>query len=154
MMPYTDKHWQTFFNQSGHQQYASDERFTKISARTKYIAELYELAGQIVCAHPTQFWLDFCDTHEIPAAAANRLEDLESDPHLKSVDFFADIEDDGKHYRFVRSPIKMKHSQVAPAMAPRLGEHTRQELLKAGLSAETIEAMIANGSARQHHKNH
>ncbi len=40
MMPYTDKHWQTFFKESGHPQYAVDERFTKISARTKYIASL------------------------------------------------------------------------------------------------------------------
>jgi len=87
MMPYTDKHWQTFFKESGHPEYAVDERFTKISARTQYIAELYELAGLIVSKQPTSFWLDFCDTHEIPAAAANRLQDLEADPHLKSVGF-------------------------------------------------------------------
>jgi crotonobetainyl-CoA:carnitine CoA-transferase CaiB-like acyl-CoA transferase len=151
MMPYTDKHWQTFFEESGHPQYAVDERFTKISARTKYIAELYELAGQIVSKHPTSYWLDFCDTHEIPAAAANLLEDLESDPHLKSVGFFTDIQNDkGHQYRFTRSPIRMEHSAVEPAMAPRLGEHTRAELLGAGLSAEHVEQMIARGAAKQH----
>jgi crotonobetainyl-CoA:carnitine CoA-transferase CaiB-like acyl-CoA transferase len=151
MMPYTDKHWQTFFKESGHPQYAVDERFTKISARTKYIAELYELAGQIVSKHPTAFWLDFCDTNEIPAAAANRLQDLESDPHLKSVGFFTDIQNDqGHQYRFIRSPVRMEHSSVEPAMAPRLGEHTRAELLGAGLSAEHIDQMLARGAAKQH----
>ncbi len=153
MMPYTDKHWQTFFRQSGHAECATDERFTSIGARTTHIAALYELAGQIVEAHPTAFWLDFCDRYEIPAAAANRLEDLESDAHLKSVGFFADIEDDtGKQYRFTRSPIRMEHSNVEPSMAPRLGEHTRQELIKAGLSADAVDGMIAKGSARQHVK--
>ena len=151
MMPYTDKHWQTFFKESGHPQYATDERFTKISSRTKYIAELYELAGQIVFKHPTSYWLDFCDTHEIPAAAANRLEDLESDPHLKSVGFFTDIQNDkGHQYRFTRSPIRMAHSSVEPAMAPRLGEHTRAELMGAGLSAEHVDQMIERGAAKQH----
>ncbi len=151
MMPYTDKHWQTFFTQSGHPEYAVDERFTKISARTKYIAELYELAGQIVSGQPTAFWLEFCDTHEIPAAAANRLQDLESDAHLKSVGFFTDLKNDkGHQYRFTRSPIRMQHSTVAPAMAPRLGEHTRAELLNAGLSAEHIEQMLTRGAAKQH----
>ena len=151
MMPYTDKHWQTFFTQSGHPEYAMDERFTKISARTKYIAELYELAGQIVSGQPTAFWLEFCDTHEIPAAAANRLQDLESDAHLKSVGFFTDLKNDkGHQYRFTRSPIRMQHSTVAPAMAPRLGEHTRAELLNAGLSAEHIEQMLMRGAAKQH----
>jgi crotonobetainyl-CoA:carnitine CoA-transferase CaiB-like acyl-CoA transferase len=151
MMPYTDKHWQTFFSQSGHPEYAEDERFTKISARTKHIAELYELAGQIVARHPTAFWLEFCDKHEIPAAAANRLQDLESDAHLKSVGFFTDIQNDkGHQYRFTRSPIRMEHSSVEPAMAPRLGEHTRAELLSAGLSAEHIEQMFIRGAAVQH----
>lgn len=151
MMPYTDKHWQTFFIQSGHPEYASDVRFTKISARTQYIAELYELAGQIVSRQPTAFWLEFCTLHEIPAAAANRLQDLESDAHLKSVGFFTDVEDNhGRQYRFTRSPIRMEHSSVAPAMAPRLGEHTREELIKAGLSAERVDQMIQRGAAKQH----
>ena len=151
MMPYTDKHWHTFFSQSGHPEYAIDARFTKISARTQFIAELYELAGQIVSKHPTAFWLAFCDEHEIPAAAANRLEDLESDAHLTSVNFFTDIKNDkGHHYRFTRSPIRMAHSSVEPTMAPRLGEHTRQELLKAGLSANQVDALLARGAAKQY----
>ena len=151
MMPYTDKHWQTFFSQSGYPQFAADERFTTISKRTLHIAELYELAGEIVSKHPTSHWLAFCDKHEIPAAAANKLEDLESDPHLQSVGFFANIQNDaGHHYRFTRSPIRMEHSHVDPAMAPRLGEHTRQTLIDGGLSAEIVDKMLASGAARQH----
>ena len=151
MMPYTDKHWQTFFSQSGYPEHAADERFKTISQRTLHIAALYELAGQIASRQPTSYWLDFCDQHEIPAAAANKLEDLESDPHLKSVGFFADIRNDAGHqYRFTRSPIRMDHSRVEPAMAPRLGEHTRQELIGAGISAEIVDKMLASGAARQH----
>ena len=151
MMPYTDKHWWTFFSETGHPELAIDPRFTSISLRTRHIATLYELAGKIVANQPTRFWLDFCDTHQIPAAAANRLEDLESDPHLTSVGFFNDIEDDtGNTYRFTRNPIRMENSQVPPTMPPRLGEHTRDELLKAGLSAESIEALLSTGAAQQH----
>jgi hypothetical protein len=44
----------------------------------------------------------------------------------------------------------MEHSRVDPVMAPRLGEHTRQELINAGLSAELVDKMLASGAAKQH----
>lgn len=153
MMPYTDKHWQTFFNASGHPEHASDPRFTTISQRTTHIAELYALAGQIVSGKPTSHWLAFCDHHQIPAASVNRLSDLENDPHLNSVDFFADVQDDsGRTYRFTRSPIRLEKSVVAPALPPRLGEHTENILASAGLDPASIRALIDQGAAIQHTK--
>ena len=37
MMPYTDKHWWTFFSETGHPELAIDPRFTSISLRTRSI---------------------------------------------------------------------------------------------------------------------
>lgn len=148
MMPYTDAHWQRFFNETGHTDLATDTRFTDITERTKHIEDLYALVGQIVATHHTAYWLELCQRLEIPAAPVNRLDDLEQDPHLQSVDFFVPVTSAAGHqYRFTRNPVRLQRSHVAPAMPPRLGEHTREVLQQAGFSANDIGQLLASGSA-------
>ncbi|OZI38502.1 CoA transferase [Bordetella genomosp. 10] len=139
MMPYTDSHWQRFFTHSGREDLAADPRFADIAARTRHIDTLYALTGEIVAGRDTAHWLALCRQLEIPAAPINRLEDLPDDPHLRSVGLFVDVDDGhGQAYRYVRSPVRLADSKVAPAMAPRLGEHTREVLREAGLSEAAI----------------
>ncbi len=151
VMPYTDRHWQLFFKAAGYDNHANDPRFTTIEARTEHIAFVYETLGNIIKTQTTAYWLGLCETNQIPAAAVNRLEDLENDPHLKSVGMFQDVDDElGNTYRFVRNPVTMQSSKVAPALAPRLGQHTEMILREAGLSDQTIAAMIETGAATQY----
>ncbi|WP_241137181.1 CaiB/BaiF CoA transferase family protein [Achromobacter xylosoxidans] len=148
LMPYTDAHWQRFFTETGHPELASDARFADIAARTRHIEELYERVGGIVVHRDNAYWLALCQRLEIPAAPINRLEDLEQDPHLRSVDFFVPLQSEsGNHYQFVRNPVRLQRSQVAPAMPPRLGEHTRQVLRQTGLDADRIEHLLSSGAA-------
>ncbi len=142
MMPYTDGQWQRFFTHSGRPDLAADERYTTIAARTRHIESLYALAGEIVAARNTAYWLALCQELEIPAAPVNRLEDLPADPHLRSVGLFVDVDDGrGNLYRYARSPVRLAESKVAPAMAPRLGEHTQEVLREAGLTDARIAAL-------------
>ncbi|MFC4277802.1 CaiB/BaiF CoA transferase family protein [Achromobacter aloeverae] len=144
MMPYTDVHWQRFFAHSGRADLAADTRFKDIAARTRHIEILYALTGEIVARRDTAHWLALCRELEIPAAPVNRLEDLPDDPHLRSVGLFVDIDDGhGQAYRYTRNPVRMADSDVAPAMAPRLGEHTREVLREAGLSEAAIAELAA-----------
>ena len=150
LMPYTDAHWRDFFNAAGRPDLAQDPRFADISARTRHIETLYELQAGLVAAHDTAYWLALCERLQIPAAPVNRLEDLETDPHLASVDFFVPLESaSGSHYRFPRNPVRLQHSHVPPAMPPRLGEHTRNVLAEAGLSPAAVDALLDTGAARQ-----
>lgn len=152
LMPYTDAHWRGFFIAAGRPDLAEDPRFADISARTRNIEALYELQAGIVAAHDTAYWLALCERLEIPAARINRLQDLEHDPHLQSVDFFVPLESAcGSRYRFVRNPVRMQHSQVPPAMPPRLGEHTREVLRQAGLDDARIDALLETGAACDAH---
>jgi len=145
MMPYTDAHWQRFFVHAGRDDLAADPRFADITARTRHIETLYALAGEIVAGHDTAHWLALCQRLEIPAAPVNRLEDLPEDPHLRSVDFFAEVQSDsGAAYRYTRSPVRLADSRVTPAMAPRLGQHTAQVLREAGLDDAAIAALAPN----------
>jgi crotonobetainyl-CoA:carnitine CoA-transferase CaiB-like acyl-CoA transferase len=149
LMPYTDAHWRDFFMAADRPDLAEDPRFADISARTRHIGELYELQAEIVAARDTAYWLDLCDRLEIPAAPINRLQDLESDPHLQSVDFFVPLESaSGSRYRFPRNPVRLQHSHVPAAMPPRLGEHTRDVLRQAGLDEALIAELLETGAAR------
>lgn len=150
MMPYTDTHWRVFFNETGHPGYAEDARFCDISSRTRHIETLYEIAGGIVSQRDTAHWLALCARVEIPAAPINRLQDLENDPHLQSVNFFTSVQSDSGHrYRYTRNPVTMQRSQVAPQMAPTLGAHTREVLIAAGIDEDELTALFASGGAQE-----
>lgn len=149
LMPYTDAHWRDFFIAADRRDLAEDARFADISARTRHIETLYELQAGIVARHDTAYWLALCERLEIPAAPVNRLQDLETDPHLRSVDFFVALESaSGSHYRFPRNPVRLQHSHVPATMPPRLGEHTRDVLREAGLDEAHISALLEAGAAR------
>ena len=148
IMPYTDSHWKSFFVGTGNEAIALDPRFSNIAARTDHIDQLYELLSRIMRQRSTCDWLDFCRRVEIPATRINSLDDLEQDPHLKSVNLFVDVRDTEQNaYRYVRSPVRMEGSNIAPTMPPRLGQHTCEVLLEAGLSNAQISAMLASKAA-------
>lgn len=152
LMPYTDAHWRNFFIATGRSDLAEDARYADIAARTRHIETLYELLAGIVAGHDTAYWLALCERLEIPAAPVNRLQDLETDPHLQSVDFFVPLESaSGSRYRFPRNPVRLQHSHVPPAMPPRLGEHTLAVLRQAGLAEADIAALVQTGAARDAH---
>ena len=151
ILPYTTAHWKLFFEHAGHPELASDPRFQDIASRTRHIAELYEIAGEIVARRDTAHWLELCKRLEIPAAPVNRLEDMEHDPHLKAVGLFPTVHgDDGSVCRLVRNPVRLADSEVPMRMPPSLGEHTLEVLAEAGLDADAIGRLVGSGAARTH----
>jgi crotonobetainyl-CoA:carnitine CoA-transferase CaiB-like acyl-CoA transferase len=149
MMPYTTQHWQRFFNEVGEPAMASDPRFADMAARTRHIGELLELAGRFVARGTTAQWLATCERLEIPAAPISRLDDLPDDPHLVATGFFTELEDARMGtVRFPGVPVKFNGTRAPVGMPPRLGEHTRQSLEAAGLSAAQVEQLITDGAAR------
>ncbi|MBF5004615.1 CaiB/BaiF CoA transferase family protein [Diaphorobacter caeni] len=142
MMPYTNQHWQRFFEAVGQPAMASDERFANQAARTRHIDTLLDLLGSFVKQRNTAHWLEVCERLEIPAAAVARLEDLQSDPHLRATDFFVSLQDEAMgEVRFPRSSVRMDGQQAPIGMPPRLGEHTAELLKQAGLGDAAIAAL-------------
>lgn len=149
MMPYTTQHWQRFFAEVGAPQLADDPRFADMAARTRHIGELLALAGGFVERGTTAHWLSTCERLEIPAAPVTRLADLPEDPHLAATGFFQELDDPHMgRLRFPGVPVKFDGQRPPVGMPPRLGEHTRASLAAAGLPAEAVERLIADGAAR------
>lgn len=148
MMPYTTAHWQRFFTEMGRPDLAADPRFADIAQRTQHIEALLELASGFVAQHPTAWWIATCERLEIPAAPVARLEDLPSDPHLAETGFFEQVDDPAMGaMRFPAVPVRFDGQRPPIAVPPRLGEHTRAQLARAGLPPADIDALIASGGA-------
>ncbi|AOY95681.1 CoA transferase [Cupriavidus sp. USMAA2-4] len=148
MMPYTDAHWRDFFTAAGRPDLAADARFADIGARTRHIETLYELTGEIVRSRTTAAWLALCESLQIPVAKVNGLDELPDDPHLQATGFFSRLQDPALGtLRFPGAPVRFDGERGAVGMPPRLGEHTRAELLAAGLDAAQLEALVRSGAA-------
>lgn len=146
-MPYTDLHWQRFFVEAGRPDLVADARFTSIAARTTHIAQLYEIAAQVIAGRASADWLATFGRLEIPASEMRRLEDLQQDEHLRQTGFFETIDDPAMgRLAFPGVPVKFDRVRAPVRMAPRLGEHTAEVLAEIGL-AEPDSASPPKGTA-------
>lgn len=151
MLAYTDKHWQDFWalsGQAGQAGPAADTRFQSVRSRADNIDALYKIVGETLKRKTTGEWLEILKKTEIPAGSVNRLEDLRDDAHLKAIGFFRPFEHPSEGalevpdtaFRFDRETLPVRRPQ------PRLGEHTREVLLEAGLTASEVEAVMGEGA--------
>ncbi len=151
LMPYSTENWNDLFRFVGRPELVGDPRFVDLGSRTVHIRTLYAIKAEVSPLHTTQAWLDYCEAHRIPAGKVNSLEDLFSDPHLQAVDFFREVEHPtegrvvnlGIPVRFEGTPGSVRRQ------APRLGEHSRDLLLEAGLTDSEIDALLAKRAAMQ-----
>lgn len=128
-MPYGDRDWRLFFDAIGRGDLTDDPRFATITRRTENIELLYRMIEEIMPTKTTDEWLALGERLGIPCARINRMEELESDPHLQAVGMFGTLETAADwDFRFVRNPIRLSASTVEPRRPPRLGEHTAEVL--------------------------
>ena len=150
IVPYTDRHWRSFFVEAGLPELADDPRFTGIGARTQHIDTLYRLVGERVATRSTLAWVDACDRLDIPAAPLNRLADLERDPHLLAVGMFPTVDDPTLgQLKLVAAPLRFNGQRPCVSTPPRLGEHSVAILADAGIGPAERAALLASGAAVQ-----
>jgi crotonobetainyl-CoA:carnitine CoA-transferase CaiB-like acyl-CoA transferase len=137
LLPYTDKQWDQFFEAAGYgDTIAKDPRFSDYFTRMKHINELYGLVAEAALTKTTQEWLDVLKPMSIPVVKTNRLDDLETDPHLEAVGLFESYDHpDLGAYKQLRPPVKFSRSPSnIRRHPPKLGEHTEEMLAELGES--------------------
>jgi crotonobetainyl-CoA:carnitine CoA-transferase CaiB-like acyl-CoA transferase len=144
LLAYTDAQWRRFWELIGEPARAADPRFASLRLRHENIDALYRIAGEALAKDTTEAWLARLHRAEIPAGPVNRLEDLFADRHLQATGFFRPFEHPSEGrlsmpdtaFRFDRQSLPVQRPQ------PRLGEHGREVLAEAGLSAAEIERAL------------
>ena len=151
VVPYTNQHWQRFFEEAGRPELMQEERFNGMAARTRNIDALYAELATCLATRSSADWLSTLDRLDIPAAPLRRLAELETDPHLVATGFFQQMHDPVMGPLVMpRAPLKFDGAHaVSSHLPPRLGEHTKEVLAQAGFHADQIEQLLRCGAASQ-----
>jgi len=147
---YNDKQWKAYFEVLGKPEMFRDERYSSQQARSQNYAAAYAFVAEQMKTRTSAEWIEALERADIPVQRMNSLADIVADPHLAATGFFGSVEHPTEG-RLRSMAVPSEWSASPPRYrrhAPRLGEHTREVLGEAGLSAAQIDALIRSGAAR------
>jgi formyl-CoA transferase len=128
---------------------AEEAGFDSAAGRMKNRDALQARLEAILSRDTSANWVLKLEAKGVPAGPLNDIAQAWDDPQIKARGLLAEV--DGR--RFVRTPIKLHDTPVALKRGPaEIGEHTREVLAEAGLSANEIDALIATGAAATERK--
>ncbi len=148
---YTDKQWRSFYRLLGKEEaFAHDPRVQSLATRTEHVHALYAEVEAALATRSTAAWLEALIQADIPAMPVHDLASLLADPHLQATGHFqAEQHPSEGQLLALRPAARWSRTPIANTRpAPRLGEHTREVLAEAGLSAAAIDALLAQGAAK------
>jgi formyl-CoA transferase len=136
----TDRLFADLCDLLGHREWAAMPEFTDASARVQHRIALASRIDAVTSGNTRAYWLEQFDARGIPCGPINTYADAFADPQVRARDMVVEIDHPALgRLRTLGSPVKMSETPpVVSRHVPRLGEHTREVLLEAGLSEDEI----------------
>lgn len=143
MLAHSDDQWKKLFQALDVAELCDDPRFVDHGARTRNVADLYQLVGEAFKRNSTAHWRARLDAADVPNGEVARLEDLVRDSYLHETGFlrYAEHPSEGSVLS-VRPPTEFSLTPAKPErLAPVLGEHSSAVLGEIGYSQAEIDAL-------------
>ncbi len=138
-----EKFWHGLTSAIGREDLRGDPRFAHREARQRHYDTLHTILAHTFQTGPRAQWLSRLQAHDVPCAPISTLEEVFSNPQVKSFGMPVELtRPDGESVRVVGSGVSL--SETPPLLhtaPPRLGEHTQQILTDHGLTPEEIETL-------------
>jgi crotonobetainyl-CoA:carnitine CoA-transferase CaiB-like acyl-CoA transferase len=136
----------------GTEDWLTDERFIDASARYRNMDTLVTAIDEILAGKSRDEWGQIFDSVGLIWGPVLTLDEVSNDPQAEAIGMFPEIEHPRRgRYRTVRAPMRFNDAEVTPrGPAPEIGEHTREVLHEAGLTADDIDALLAEGVIKAH----
>jgi crotonobetainyl-CoA:carnitine CoA-transferase CaiB-like acyl-CoA transferase len=139
-LPYSKANFVDLFLAGGRPELAADPRLDNRLSRAQASNELYGYVAEVLASGTTDEWLDFCETHDIPAVRVASLDDLVAALPLAEHPLVGSYHVIPSGVRFDATPTSVRRH------APLIGEHGDEILLEAGYTADEVADLRAVGA--------
>jgi crotonobetainyl-CoA:carnitine CoA-transferase CaiB-like acyl-CoA transferase len=144
MLPYSGDNWCAFFDAVGRPELIEELSVRDPVLRSENIDKIYDRMSEIGPTRTTAEWEELLLRLDVPHTAFAKLTEIGEQPHLKAVEMFPVLDHPTEgQLRQARPATKFSESPAGiHRMPPRLGEHSREVLLEAGLSEADIQSLV------------
>ncbi|MDB5957480.1 CaiB/BaiF CoA-transferase family protein [Ramlibacter sp.] len=145
-----DRMFQKLAAALGSSQLAQDPRFTRNADRVAHRDALHEAIATLTRAQTTQAVVDQLRAAGVPVSAVNDLAGLLQDPQVQTLALHQPMASpSGATLSAVGTPIRIDGQRAFDAhLSPRVGQDTEAVLRAAGLSADEIATLAAQGAVQ------
>ncbi len=139
--------WERLCRALGRQDWLAEERFKTGKGRYQNMAELVDGIDETLAQRGRDEWGAIFDDHGVIWGPVLGLHEVPDDAQAQAIGLFPKVEHPQLGpYPTVNAPMRFKSADVQPrGPAPTAGQHTREILAGAGLSAVEVQALIAQG---------
>jgi crotonobetainyl-CoA:carnitine CoA-transferase CaiB-like acyl-CoA transferase len=138
----TDAEFKGLFAAYGEPDLGDDPRFANAMARMQNLSELIPLMREFAERTSVDEFMQGAETHDVPAARVNSLDDLPADPQVVHNEIFVEREHPAAGR--IREPRPAARFSSTPAtvsaMAPMFGEHSDEIATELGFDAAALRA--------------
>ena len=144
MLPYSGDNWCAFFEAVGRPELIEELSVRDPVLRSQNIDKIYDRMSEIGPTRITAEWEELLLRLDVPHTAFAKLTEIGEQPHLEAVGMFPVLDHPSEgRIRQARPATKFSENPAGiHRMPPRLGEHSREVLLEAGLSEAEIQSFV------------
>ena len=140
----SDRQFQRLARALGRQDWLSDPRYRSNVQRVANREELKKEMEKVLSHREAKYWEDCLLDAEVPATKIQHVDEVLADRQAEALSLFRSVDLGEKALKIPRIPLSFRGrgGKEGAARLPRLGQHTREILRRAGYPARETDALL------------